>query len=143
MIINEVTINYEKKIVGKISGIETAVEYLKNIPEFENRMEYQEVFAAVYLDVNMNVLCHQVISIGAINQTIVDIRIIMSTALKTLATNIILAHNHPSGNLEASTQDKEITKKIIAAADLFNIKILDHIILTRKSYFSFSDKGLL
>lgn len=136
MKINEVSVSYEKDIVGKVTGIQTAVNYCKNIPEFNNRMEYQEVFAAIYLDHALNILCHQIISIGSINCTIADIRIIMSTALKTLATNLIICHNHPSGNTKPSEMDISLTKKVKGAAEFFDINLVDHIILTKDSYRS-------
>ena len=86
MKVNEVKVQYSKKIVGKVSNSYSAVDYCKSIPEFENRMEYQEVFAVVYVDNGLNILCHQIIGIGAISAAMTDIRIIMSTALKTLST---------------------------------------------------------
>lgn len=143
MKVNEVKVKYNKQILTKISSVDSAVQYCKAIPEFENRMQYQEVFAAIYLDNNNNIMCHQIISIGAINATIADIRIIMSTALKTLATSIIICHNHPSGNLIASTADINLTKKVKEAANFFDITLIDHIILTKESYSSFSNNGTL
>lgn len=58
MKVNEVKVQYSKKIVGKVSNVQSAVDYCKSIPEFENRMEYQEVFAVVYVDNGLNILCH-------------------------------------------------------------------------------------
>jgi DNA repair protein RadC len=143
MKVNEVKVKYNKQILTKISSVQSAVDYCKAIPEFENRMQYQEVFVAIYLDYNNNIMCHQIISIGAINQTIADIRIIMSTALKTLATSIIICHNHPSGNLKASHADINLTNKVKDAANLFDITLIDHIILTKDSYLSFSNEGMV
>ena len=143
MKVNEVKVQYSKKIVGKVSNSQTAVDYCKNIPEFINRMEYQEVFAAIYIDYGNNILCHQIIGIGAIAGAIADIRIIVSTALKTLSTYIILCHNHPSGNLKPSDADIKLTNKIKEAAQLFEIQVIDHIILTKESYYSFADNCIL
>ncbi len=143
MKVNEVKVQYSKKIVGKVSNSQTAVDYCKSIPEFENRMEYQEVFAAIYIDHANNILCHQIIGIGAIAGAIADIRIIMSTALKTLSSKIILCHNHPSGNLKPSDADINLTKQIKKAALLFQIEVIDHIILTKESYYSFADNCIL
>jgi DNA repair protein RadC len=143
MKVNEVKVQYSKKIVGKVSNVQSAVDYCKSIAEFENRMEYQEVFAAVYIDTGNNILCHQIIGIGAISAAMADIRIIISTALKTLATKIILCHNHPSGNLKASNADIKLTKEIKNAALFFNIEVIDHIILTKESYYSFADDCIL
>ena len=143
MKVNEVKVQYSKKIVGKVSNSQTAVDYCKSIPEFQNRMEYQEVFAAIYIDYGNNILCHQIIGIGAIAGAIADIRIIVSTALKTLSTYIILCHNHPSGNLKPSDADINLTKQIKKAAQLFEIQVVDHIILTKESYYSFADNCIL
>jgi DNA repair protein RadC len=143
MKVNEVKVQYSKKIVGKVSNSHSAVDYCKSIPEFENRMEYQEVFAAIYIDYANNILCHQIIGIGAITGAIADIRIIMSTALKTLSSKIILCHNHPSGNLKPSDADIKLTKEIKNAASFFQIEVIDHIILTKESYYSFADNCIL
>jgi DNA repair protein RadC len=143
MKVNEVKVQYSKKIVGKVPNVQSAVDYCKSIPEFENRMEYQEVFAAVYIDTGNNILCHQIIGIGSISGAMADIRIIMSTALKTLATKILLCHNHPSGNLKPSDADIKLTKEIKNAALFFNIQVIDHIILSKESYYSFADNCIL
>jgi DNA repair protein RadC len=143
MKVNEVKVQYSKKIVGNVSNSHSAANYCKSIPEFENRMEYQEVFAAIYIDTGNNILCHQIIGIGSISGAMADIRIIMSTALKTLATSIIICHNHPSGNLIASTADINLTKKVKEAANFFDIKLIDHIILTKEPYYSFADNCIL
>ena len=143
MKVNEVKVTYSKKIVGKVSNVQSAVDYCKSIPEFENRMEYQEVFAVVYVDNGLNILCHQIIGIGAISAAMTDIRIIMSTALKTLSTQMILCHNHPSGNLKPSDGDIKLTKEIKNAASFFQITVIDHIILTKESYYSFANNCIL
>ena len=80
---------------------------------------------------------------GGINQTVVDIRLALKTAIELGATAMILAHNHPSGNITPSPQDKEITKKLIRAASTFDILILDHLIVSEKRYFSFKDENLI
>jgi len=73
----------------------------------------------------------------------VDIRVILKLALEEMATGIILAHNHPSGNLKPSEADKQITKKIKDAGKTMDIEVLDHLIITQKTYFSFADEGIL
>ncbi|MBT7463546.1 MAG: JAB domain-containing protein, partial [Bacteroidetes bacterium] len=78
-----------------------------------------------------------------ISGTITDIRLIFQTALKASSVAIILAHNHPSGNLNPSEADKKITQKIKQAGELLDISVLDHIILSEESYFSFADENLL
>jgi DNA repair protein RadC len=143
MKVNEVKVSYKKALFGNVSNSGNAVDYCRSIPEFENRMQYQEVFAVVYLDYANNIICHQIIGMGAINATMADIRIIFSTALKTLATNLILCHNHPSGALKASNADMDLTKRVKDAGKLFDINVLDHIILTKERHLSFADDGIL
>lgn len=143
MEVNEVSIKYEKNFLGVVKKSIDVVNYCRSIPEMDNRIEYQEVFITVYLDNGNNILCHQVISMGLINATVVDIRIIFSTALKTLSNNIIVCHNHPSGKLVASNADIKLNKKIKEAGELFEINLLDSLIITRESYYSFADNGML
>lgn len=84
------------------------------------------------------------LSSGGTIGTVVDIRIIFALALKTNTSNIIVSHNHPSQNLIPSEDDKRITKAIIEAGKLFNIKLLDHVIVASNgTYFSFADEGIL
>ena len=83
------------------------------------------------------------ISIGGITGTVADPRIIFRKALAEDAVAIILFHNHPSGNVRPSRQDEELTSKIVQAARLFDIRILDHLIVSDNGYFSFADEGLI
>lgn len=83
------------------------------------------------------------ISQGGITGTVIDPRIVAKYAVESLATGIILCHNHPSGNLEPSVQDKEYTKKIKEALKLLDIQVFDHLILVDKSFYSFADEGIL
>lgn len=101
-----------------------------------------EEFWVLYLN-NSNKVIHKTqISKGGITGTVVDTRIVFKTAFENHATSIILCHNHPSGKLEPSEPDKQITKKIKTAGDVVDVKVLDHIIVTEKSYFSFQDTGI-
>ena len=82
--------------------------------------------------------------VGGITGTLVDVRILFAIVLKTLSVGIILAHNHPSGQLKASEPDKQLTQKIKAAAQLFDVHVIDHIILAPDGrYYSFADNGIL
>lgn len=80
---------------------------------------------------------------GGIEGVVVDVRLIAKYAIETLATRLIVAHNHPSGNLRPSESDLKLTGEIKAALKLFNVNFLDHIILTEDSYYSFADEGKL
>ncbi len=83
------------------------------------------------------------ISVGGMSATVVDPKIIFIEALEKKASNIILCHNHPSGNLKPSTQDNSITEKIVNAGKMLEIYVLDHIIIGKNSYFSYADEGQL
>ncbi|MGB2128300.1 MAG: RadC family protein [Flavicella sp.] len=102
-----------------------------------------EEFWVVFLNNSNKVLFCLQVSKGGLTGTLVDIRLILSKALELLAVAIILAHNHPSGSLRPSAADKAITKKIYKAGATLDIKVLDHLILTEKDYFSFADANLL
>lgn len=102
-----------------------------------------EEFWVLYLNQANIVVKKEQISKGGINHTSVDIRIIMKVAVEAMATGLILAHNHPSGNLSPSHSDKLLTQKIKTAGSFLDIEVLDHLIVTQKSYFSFADEGIL
>lgn len=102
-----------------------------------------EEFWVVYLDRANKVLDTLKISQGGISGTVIDIRIIMKNALEMLASSIILVHNHPSGNLSPSQADINITKKAQSASQLFDVKLLDHVIIAGRKFTSFADDGLI
>ena len=102
-----------------------------------------EEFWVLYLNTGCKLLDKRIIGRGGNDATPVDIRLILRFALQIQAHSIVLIHNHPSGTLRASNADKVITKKIVAAAELMDIRVNDHIIFTDTSYFSFRDEGLL
>ena len=102
-----------------------------------------EEFWAVFLNQNNRVVGKTKLSSGGINQSVVDIRILFKTALDYLATGLIIAHNHPSGNLQPSQEDLKITKQISEAGKILNIQLLDHLIIGQNSYLSFADENLL
>lgn len=102
-----------------------------------------EEFWVLYLSNSNKVMYKSQLSKGGITGTVVDIRIVFKTAFEQNAVNIILCHNHPSGVLQASDADKQITRKIKDAGKLLEINILDHLIITNSSYLSFADEGML
>jgi len=102
-----------------------------------------EVFAVLFLNKANKINCFEIISRGGISGTIADPRIILKKALEEEATSIVLCHNHPSGNLKPSAADEMITIKIKEAAKYFDIKVIDHIIVSEEGYFSFADEGIL
>ncbi|MFV0604603.1 MAG: RadC family protein [Niabella sp.] len=103
----------------------------------------REIFAVLYLNQANKILNLEVISEGGITGTIADVRIILRKAIEKGAVNIILCHNHPSGNLKPSKADELLTEKLQQAAALMDIRVLDHIIVSDEGYFSFADEGLI
>lgn len=102
-----------------------------------------EEFWVLYLNNSNKVIYKTQISKGGITGTVVDTRIVYKTALEHGATSILLVHNHPSGTLVASEADKQITRKLKEAGKHLDIPVLDHVIITEQSYFSFADEGIL
>jgi DNA repair protein RadC len=123
----------------KIGGSADAFEILKadllDIPH--------EAFWIILLNRANRVIKKHQISQGGVAGTVADPKIIFKVALEELASGIILAHNHPSGNLTASQADIDLTKKLKESGKLLDIQVLDHIIIAGKKYFSFADEGLL
>lgn len=104
---------------------------------------HNEVFGVVFMNMANKVKHYEVISVGGITGTVADPRVIFKKALAEDAVSIILFHNHPSGNLQPSTADRELTRKIAQAAKFFDMRILDHLIVSEEGYFSFADEGLI
>ncbi|MDG2194298.1 MAG: DNA repair protein RadC [Polaribacter sp.] len=102
-----------------------------------------EEFWVLYLDNSNKVLQKKQLSRGGITATMVDIRLVFKKAVEIASVAIIVCHNHPSGKLKPSASDKELTQKIKQSGDLLDIKLLDHLIITQKDYFSFADNGVL
>lgn len=105
-------------------------------------LEHEE-FWILYLN-NSNKILHKAqLSKGSITGTLVDVRLVMKQSLELGAVALILAHNHPSGTLKPSNADKEITQKIKNASEALDIRVLDHLIITQKEYFSFADNQII
>ena len=102
-----------------------------------------EEFWILLLNRSNRIIGKSKISQGGVAGTVIDIKLILKTAVENLASSVILCHNHPSGNLRPSNSDIEITRKLKAAAEYLDVKLLDHIILTDHSYYSFLDEGEL
>jgi len=102
-----------------------------------------EEFWIIYLNNSNKVIYKTQLSKGGLTGTVVDVRIVFKTALEHNAVGIILVHNHPSGVLQASEQDKQVTRQLKMAGHSLDIKVLDHVIVTEKSYLSFADDGIL
>ena len=125
----------------KIVSSTSSVEFIRQF--YLDDIEIYESFFLLLLNNQNQTLGYAKISQGGIVATVVDVRIVAKYVVDSLATGIILAHNHPSGNLNPSKQDMDITKKIKEAMKLFDVSVLDHIILTSDNYYSFADNGNL
>lgn len=125
----------------QIGNSENSYNYIKNF--YSDDITIFESFFILCLDRNCNTIAYAKISQGGIAGTYVDVKIIAKYAVDCLCNSIILAHNHPSGNLLPSEADIQITKKIKLGLELLDIKILDHIILSDESFYSFADNYIL
>ena len=125
----------KKKITSSNSVFELMQPIIGELPH--------EEFWIVYLNNSNKVLQKALLSKGGITGTLVDVRLVLKTALQLGAVGLILAHNHPSGTLRPSQADRQITQKLKVAGESLDIKVLDHVIITEKAYFSFADESLL
>ena len=105
-------------------------------------LEHEE-FWVLYLNNSNSVLYKLQVSKGSITGTAVDVRLILKKAIELVAVAIILVHNHPSGNMRPSDADRHVTQKLKKGASTLEIKVLDHLIVTEKTYFSFADENML
>ena len=142
--VGEVKLSYKPKFKNqqKVTCSEDAYRYMLSTYK-EGTICYKEYFKVLFLNQTNQVLGYTLISEGGITETCADVRVILQAALLTNSVAIILAHNHPSGNLKPSRQDMEITKQVKDAARLMRITVLDHLILTDAGYYSFADEGQL
>ena len=114
----------------------------KVLKVFLSELRHEE-FWVLFLNQSNKIIHKSCLSQGGIAQAVVDIRLLFRSALEHVATSIIVAHNHPSGSLKPSAEDIKITKEIKEAGNLLKIQLLDHLILSQKSYFSFADENML
>jgi DNA repair protein RadC len=145
MRVAEVQLSYKTKVKPSERQKVTSSESAKDIfmPFFDEDIEYIEKFCVMFLSRNNKVLGIQLLSIGGTSGTYVDPKIILQGAILSNSSAIILCHNHPSGNTRPSEADITITKKIKQGAELFDISVLDHIILTTEGYLSMADEGII
>jgi len=125
--------------ISKISSSQDAYEIFRPVI---GELEHEE-FWILYLNNANKVLLSSQLSKGGLTGTLVDVRIVMKQALELGAVGLILGHNHPSGTLKPSQADKEVTQKLKLAAQALDIKVLDHLIVTQKQYYSFADNNIL
>jgi DNA repair protein RadC len=129
----------EEVILQKISSSKSAYDIMHPII---GELHHEE-FWILYLNNSNKVIYKSQLSKGGITGTVVDIRIVFKTAFEQNAVNLILCHNHPSGILQASDPDRQITRKMKEAGKMLEINIIDHLIITSNGYLSFADEGIL
>jgi DNA repair protein RadC len=132
----QATASLEKQVVS--SSTDVAVYLQSKLRDYKH-----EVFAVIFLNRANKINNFRIISEGGITGTVADPRIILKKALEEDAVSLILCHNHPSGSLKPSRADEELTYKIKEAAKFFDIKVLDHLIVSDDGYYSFADEGIL
>ncbi|CAM4212052.1 DNA repair protein radc [Pedobacter westerhofensis] len=144
--VSEIKVSYQPKFKAcerpKVTQSKDAYNILFHNWD-QGRIEMNEQFFILLLNRANNVMGMAEISSGGFSGTLVDPKLVFGIALKSCASSIILCHNHPSGNLKPSEADLTMTKRLVEAGKLLDLMILDHIILTKRDYFSFGDEGLL
>lgn len=145
--VSEISISYsgnlKLKDLPKVTSSHDAFELLFHNWDKKN-IGLHESFKILLLNNANKVKGIYTLSSGGITGTLVDVRILFAVLLKSLTTSVILAHNHPSGNINPSEADKQLTQKISKGGEYMDIKVLDHLIITPDgNYFSFADEGLL
>ncbi|WP_240743213.1 JAB domain-containing protein [Ilyomonas limi] len=144
--VSEVELVYKTKIKAserlQVSTSKEVYELLKRYWD-ENKIEFVEQFKILLLNRSNRVLGIYEISTGGLAGTVADPKVVFIAALRVAASHIILAHNHPSGNLNPSIQDKQLTQKIKDGGKLLDIEVIDHLIISKDGYYSFADEGLL
>ena len=145
-IASEVELIYKSKVKAserpQILSSKDAYEILIKIWD-EGKIDFVEQFNILLINKANKVLGVYKVSTGGITGTVADPRQIFTAALKANACGLVLAHNHPSGTLKPSRQDEQLTSKMKEAGSFLDIKVLDHLIVTSESYYSFADEGLL
>ncbi|MFM9949453.1 MAG: RadC family protein [Saprospiraceae bacterium] len=142
----EISLCYRTRVKAsqrpQIASSQDAFQVLAS--NWSDLIEFQEEFNLLFLNRSNRVLGMYNVSKGGVAGTVVDAKIVFAAALKANASSVILAHNHPSGNLQPSTQDLELTKKLKKCGVVLDIAVLDHLILTpHDGYFSFADESLM
>lgn len=140
----ELLVSYSPNIISeqKISNSRETYSLITNHWNLDTMEMYEEVKIILFNRANKALGVYD-LSKGGMSSSIIDVKIILSIVLKTLASGIILVHNHPSGNLVPSKFDIDVTQKLKSACDLMDVAFLDHLIISKENYFSFADDGLL
>lgn len=144
MEVAEIKVSYSNNNIERIKVTNSQILYNLILRQWDlDLIEFQEEVKIVLLNRANIVLGLYEMSKGGTSGTVVDIKIILGIALKCNASSIVITHNHPSGTLEPSEPDKSITKKLKEACRILDLNLLDHLIITGKGYYSFSDNLIL
>lgn len=127
----------------KVNSSDVVAKYAYDL--YEDDIDIMETFFVIFVNNALNTIGYHMLSKGALTGTVVDNRLVGKYALETLATGIVLVHNHPSGALKPSYSDKEITKKLIKMLSYHDVKVVDHVILTPEKgvFYSMADNNEL
>lgn len=142
---NEIQLHYKRQLfdtMPHLSSVEESQKYLREIIDLQ-RIDLVEFFWVMYLTNSNRLIAMAEIGVGSTNLVAVSVKTIFQKALLVNAVGIIVAHNHPSGSLKASDADIAMTKKINSAAKVFEMALVDHIIITSEGFLSFAQEGLL
>lgn len=143
-LISEIEVSYNPQRIVEYQISDSSKTYELILSQWNwKEIEMLEEVKVIFLNRNNIVIGVYNLAKGGISQCTVDIRIILAVALKSLSTSIILVHNHPSGNLQPSQSDKEITQNLKEACKMVQIALIDHLIITKENYYSFADEGIL
>ncbi len=140
--LGEVAHRYSLTPIPERESIQSSSSIAAIMSPILKHLSHEECWV-VYLNRANKVLIKEQLSIGGVCATVVDVKIILKRALELLASSLILIHNHPSGNAKPGENDKVQTKLLKGAADLFDITLLDHVIIAGDGYFSFADDGIM
>jgi len=144
MEISEISVSYSNSNKEKLKVNNSKRSYEILLDSWDKKtIELQEEFKIILLNRSNTVLGIYPLSKGGVSGTVVDAKLVFSVALKCNASSILVAHNHPSGNLTPSEADKKITEKLKKAGEYLDIVLLDHLIITKEDFYSFSDNGLI
>jgi DNA repair protein RadC len=139
----KIALSYDKKVkkseLKQVKCADDSVEVLREIFD-KDTFEWTEEVILLCLNNANKIIGYYKVSSGGIASTIIDPRVVFTIALNCGASAVIIAHNHPSGNLQPSEQDVRITEKIASAGKLLDIRVLDHLILTDSAYYSFAEE---
>ena len=142
--VSEVKLTYETNNTRKIKiRVNSSVNIYELMLRNWEQIEYRESFKILLLDISNHVLGVTIVSMGGISRSIVDIKMILQGALLSNASAIVAVHNHPSGSIKPSCEDDIITHRIKQAANIMDILLLDHLIITKDEYYSYADEDRL